>query len=1239
MSQLPLSIALSCSLIAGAAHAQPTLDSRRQSLDLSLHREVALESTGGATGSFGFVSDRALSGDNALRIEYGLPSRKAILESQINVSAGERHTEEEPWGLKISHAVDGDKPLRCEVTLVESSNERWTTDLLLTNGSDNRGQWQETVIPLPWFKLVTWERRNGILEVGDTSRIILRLSSTSDATSGTLSIDSFQFVDSSHVISLKDSAPFALVDLSSVYDTDSIAGLNDPRDGDFNTGEWEPRTFPAELMPKAEVVTLSGIPFLPPPTARGEKNTIRSNRQTLHGFDDRQFSAAYFLAASKFGDQSGDVTIHYTDGSTSTVALYVSDWSMEPMHEEAVAIKLPYAYHLDKRDRARTPRLFVQSIMIDSKKKLARIELPQNDFLRVFAITLTESDPPQPVGALEARSRVERDPRYALATRMESIDFSEPVVPVGVFGGAVVARSGSHSIDIPTLNGFLCFVVEGRHLPRSLLGWHNFQNRSAPFPLGGIQTDMEPVGPASLDLLDSTSLRHSIELVDGNKTATMAMYASRAWPAAFYDMEFPECYWYDADEGGELWTSYIRDGKQYSEPVQPGTELPTPDEPWILLWHRIEDGIETAEAPGNRRDFAAPMLLVLEKKPARINATDAPGRRGTRLHFQTEAQNQRISVMPLYGIRRVDAAETRSWAANGIPDPVVVECRAWAARLQRFPIKLQETQHVDESTWSVTLSESFEWLQMKSDWEMEPVEVMPYPPAVILASDNGYPVEFQLEPQRTSLSTLYGPFTFSPGRSTTYTLPLSPYTRLMPVFGDVDGHPLSPAIKERLLEIADRALPEDLSTHPYISDIAWDLAMLRLHAPLHLIVGPNQRRTDYGHGVVRNALKDQNLKIEKEPVTSQYFLMDDRFWARNAAYDKEWCIGFMLQGLWSEAYYLDDFEFIAANWQKVQGLYRYYQIFFDWPTGSTWTMTTGIGANSDGIRIAYEGMLATARMARAVGDEALWNDAIVRTARQGASLYASWFASPWAAENGYAMKAGRHVRYSEIDARFSPDHIWSEYFTNNASHRGDFFQATHALFAFNAAHLMFLHDTGLAERFVRPWTFEHMPELHPHWCDGNVRGPNGHFYGDGSAMCHLIARALLFSAPVEESLACLDKATIDTEVMKQWYTPIGLAPIALASMVTAIAPIVQAPVGDTRVLSNRYSASTRTQNVVLRGTRNAESLIRIRFWQSKPVSVSVNGEAVDWSLDAALSYATIPLSVVADTELSIEVQY
>ena len=83
-----------------------------------------------------------------------------------------------------------------------------------------------------------------------------------------------------------------------------------------------------------------------------------------------------FLVTSTNGDSSGPVTITYTDGTTTSAVLNVSDWASGPTAPEITAVSTPYRNSVDGGSQGLTVSVFEISVPVDSAKTVASVTLP-----------------------------------------------------------------------------------------------------------------------------------------------------------------------------------------------------------------------------------------------------------------------------------------------------------------------------------------------------------------------------------------------------------------------------------------------------------------------------------------------------------------------------------------------------------------------------------------------------------------------------------------------------------------------------------------------------------------------------------------------------------------------------------------------------------------------------------------------------------------------------------------------
>ena len=138
------------------------------------------------------------------------------------------------------------------------------------------------------------------------------------------------------------------------------------------------------LTPGAEV-SANGYTFTWPNVAPGVADNVIAAGQLIKLAGSG--STLAFLG-SEAGDSTGAVTVHYTDGSTSTANVGFPNWSFSDPTE--FGAKLAFSTKgrntpTGLSDTAYDYRLFTNTIPLDAGKQVASVELPQNSSIHVFA--------------------------------------------------------------------------------------------------------------------------------------------------------------------------------------------------------------------------------------------------------------------------------------------------------------------------------------------------------------------------------------------------------------------------------------------------------------------------------------------------------------------------------------------------------------------------------------------------------------------------------------------------------------------------------------------------------------------------------------------------------------------------------------------------------------------------------------------------------------------------------------
>ena len=147
--------------------------------------------------------------------------------------------------------------------------------------------------------------------------------------------------------------------------------------------------YPAGQLPLAGQRTFNGIPYLFPGT--GANDNVVALGQTIN-IPQGSYQQAFLLVAASWGQASGTVTIHYTDGSTSSTSVSAPDW--DSGGPSGSVVQTAYRYSSTGNDQAPV-HIYAVQITINSGKIASSLTLPSiakpapnQPSLHVFALTL-----------------------------------------------------------------------------------------------------------------------------------------------------------------------------------------------------------------------------------------------------------------------------------------------------------------------------------------------------------------------------------------------------------------------------------------------------------------------------------------------------------------------------------------------------------------------------------------------------------------------------------------------------------------------------------------------------------------------------------------------------------------------------------------------------------------------------------------------------------------------------------
>ncbi|WP_433454899.1 lectin [Streptomyces sp. CA-142005] len=139
-------------------------------------------------------------------------------------------------------------------------------------------------------------------------------------------------------------------------------------------------------------LTVNGVTFPWPDTASGARDNYEANGQTVRTSGSGSIS---FLGAANNGPASGTATVTYTDGTTQSVALGFSDWTLSagaasPLADNTVAVTLPYRNHAGTASDSTQTYVFATTpVALSAGRTVSSVRLPSDvaaGGLHVFAI-------------------------------------------------------------------------------------------------------------------------------------------------------------------------------------------------------------------------------------------------------------------------------------------------------------------------------------------------------------------------------------------------------------------------------------------------------------------------------------------------------------------------------------------------------------------------------------------------------------------------------------------------------------------------------------------------------------------------------------------------------------------------------------------------------------------------------------------------------------------------------------
>jgi len=379
-------------------------------------------------------------------------------------------------------------------------------------------------------------------------------------------------------------------------------------------------------------------------------------------------------------------------------------------------------------------------------------------------------------------------------------------------------------------------------------------------------------------------------------------------------------------------------------------------EPWIMLWFGASaEWSQVTSADGSPcATFDVPFLMVLESVPEEAKVDE-----GLKLRFRR--RGQRIAIVPFFGIRRLDPAQTARWRDNPrILTWLATACRAWVPTLRAFPIGVQEEWRLSGERDVLELRCQFTYLESSSRWGGRATRAAPVPPLLMLARRAGLSVAFSKEPVPTGCNTAVGPYFVVPDAEE-YTVRITGLLRFVHrMVADVPPAPLAARVT---LARTYATLADDAAKMPFWCSRDDERGRLAADALVRFIL--SRANADYTWDAESRTLRAFDALTQRRRGDAGAVL---------AAAEQ-------LRGCWYAAVHAGAWDTLRERWPQVVAVHEVARAPEDWAT-------LGLGTDGAPVDARLNAAVYFARLASRLGTEAEYGEACVAAAKLMIAAYA-----------------------------------------------------------------------------------------------------------------------------------------------------------------------------------------------------------------------------------------------------------
>ncbi|MGW1086237.1 NEW3 domain-containing protein [Streptomyces sp. NPDC002596] len=182
--------------------------------------------------------------------------------------------------------------------------------------------------------------------------------------------------------------PVAFTSLAATFNNVAITDDSAPSLGNFDgySNSYSAQALSAAGVKAGATLTYNNTDFTWPDAASGAKDNTTADGQIIPASGTGKSVA--FLGAG-IGSPSGTVTVHYTDGTTSTGTLGFPNWITDNPTEFGAQPVITTTYRntpSGPANHGNDYRVYYNSVPLTPGKTVAAVQLPQNSSLHVFAL-------------------------------------------------------------------------------------------------------------------------------------------------------------------------------------------------------------------------------------------------------------------------------------------------------------------------------------------------------------------------------------------------------------------------------------------------------------------------------------------------------------------------------------------------------------------------------------------------------------------------------------------------------------------------------------------------------------------------------------------------------------------------------------------------------------------------------------------------------------------------------------